>query len=147
MHETEFYRIADLSCVWVVAEVNEQEAPYLRPGGLAKIVLKDEGLQLPARITDSLPQSEAGGGTVKLRLEVDNPQFLLRPEMLVDVELPVRLPPAVTVPLDALVSSGERARIYVERGVLANWSRSGEGFSQESASLLRPPFSSTQKAA
>ena len=116
MHETEFYRIADLSRVWVVAEVNEQEAPYLRSGGLAKITLKDEGLELPARITDSLPQSEAGGGTVKLRLVVDNPQFLLRPEMLVDVELPVRLPPAVTVPLDALVDSGERARVYVERG-------------------------------
>jgi Cu(I)/Ag(I) efflux system membrane fusion protein len=111
MHETEFYRIADLSRVWVVAEVNEQEAPYLRSGGLAKITLKDEGLELPARITDSLPQSEAGGGTVKLRLVVDNPQFLLRPEMLVDVELPVRLPPAVTVPLDALVNSGERAHL------------------------------------
>src|SRR6266481_4368268 len=36
--------------------------------------------------------------------------------MLVDVELPVRLPPAVTVPLDALVDSGARARVYVERG-------------------------------
>ena len=36
--------------------------------------------------------------------------------MLVDVELPVRLPPAVTVPLDALVDSGEKARVYVEHG-------------------------------
>jgi Cu(I)/Ag(I) efflux system membrane fusion protein len=36
--------------------------------------------------------------------------------MLVDVELPVRLPPAITVPLDALIDSGARARVYVERG-------------------------------
>jgi YHS domain-containing protein len=36
--------------------------------------------------------------------------------MLVDVELPVRMPPAVTLPLDALVDSGARARVYVERG-------------------------------
>jgi Cu(I)/Ag(I) efflux system membrane fusion protein len=71
---------------------------------------------LSARITDSLPQSEAGGGTVKLRLEVDNPTFVLRPDLLVDVELPVRLPPAVTVPLDALVDSGAHARVYVEHG-------------------------------
>jgi Cu(I)/Ag(I) efflux system membrane fusion protein len=71
---------------------------------------------LPAHITDSLPQSEAGGGTAKVRLEVDNPQFILRPEMLVDVELPVRLPPALTLPLDALIDSGESARVYVERG-------------------------------
>ena len=112
----EFYRIADLSRVWVVAEVNQEEAPYLRPGGMAQITFKDSGRRLAARITDSLPQSEAGGGTVKLRLELDNPAFALRPEMLVDVELPVRLPPAVTVPLDALIDSGARARVYVERG-------------------------------
>jgi Cu(I)/Ag(I) efflux system membrane fusion protein len=113
---SEFYRIADLSRVWVVAEVSENEAPYLRPGGLGQIALRDQGRRLPARIADSLPQSEAGGGTVKLRLEVDNPTFILRPEMLVDVELPVRRPPAVTVPLDALVDSGAHARVYVERG-------------------------------
>src|SRR6202035_1370303 len=66
-HGMEFYRIADLSRVWLVAEVYGQDAPYLRPGGLAKITLKNEGRRLSARITDSLPQSEAGGGTVKLR--------------------------------------------------------------------------------
>ncbi len=115
-HDMEFYRIADLGRVWVVAEVYEQEERYLRPGSLAKINLSDRGRPLSARITDSLPQSEAGGGTVKLRLEVENPRFILRPEMLVDVELPVRLPPAVTVPLDAVVDSGARARVYVEHG-------------------------------
>jgi membrane fusion protein, copper/silver efflux system len=115
-HEMEFYRLADLSRVWVVAEIYEQEAPYLRPGGLAQVQLKDQGRKLPGRIADSLPQSEAGGGTVKLRLEVDNPKFLLRPDMVVDVELPIRVPPAVTVPLDAVVDSGARARVYVEHG-------------------------------
>jgi Cu(I)/Ag(I) efflux system membrane fusion protein len=115
-HNMEFYRIADLRRVWVVAEVNESEASHLRPGDLGKITLSGAGRQLQARISDSLPQSEAGGGTVKFRLEVENPQFTLRPEMLVDVELPIRLPPAVTVPLDALVDSGAHARVYVERG-------------------------------
>jgi RND family efflux transporter MFP subunit len=115
-HGMEFYRIADLSRVWVVAEVDEQEAAYLRPGTFAQVILKDERSQLPARIADSLPQSEAGGGTVKLRLEVANRKFILRPEMLVDVELPVRLAPTVTVPVDALVDSGAHARVYVEHG-------------------------------
>jgi Cu(I)/Ag(I) efflux system membrane fusion protein len=112
---TEFYRIADLSKVWVVAEVYEQEAPYARPGGQARVALRGDARQFPAAIADSLPQSEAGGGTVKLRLEVDNPTFVLRPEMLVDVELPVRLPAAVTAPLDALIDSGAHSRVYVER--------------------------------
>jgi membrane fusion protein, copper/silver efflux system len=115
-HNMEFYRIADLRRVWVLAEVDESEASYLRPGDLAKITLSGAGPQLPARISDSLPQSEAGGGTVKFRLEVENPKFTLRPEMLVDVELPIRLPPAVTLPVDALVDSGEHVRIYVEHG-------------------------------
>ncbi len=112
----EFYRIADLSRVWVIAEVSEQEAPSLRPGGQALVTLRDEGRRWTARVTDSLPQSEPGGGTVKLRLELDNPNFVLRPDMLVDVELPVRLAPAVTVPADALVDSGARTRVYVAHG-------------------------------
>jgi Cu(I)/Ag(I) efflux system membrane fusion protein len=115
-HDMEFYRIADLNRVWVIAEISEQEAPYLLPGGPAEITLTSEGRPLEGRITDSLPQSEVGGGTVKLRLEVNNPRFLLRPEMLVDVQLPVPIPTAVTIPLDALVDSGVRITVYVEHG-------------------------------
>ena len=115
-HTMEFYRIADLSKVWVVAEVFEQDAPYLRPGNSAEIVLREEGRRLPAHIAASLPQSETGGGTVKLRLEADNPNFVLRPEMLADVDLTVQLPAAITVPVDALVDSGAIARVYVAHG-------------------------------
>jgi Cu(I)/Ag(I) efflux system membrane fusion protein len=115
-HSMEFYRIADLGRVWVVAEVDEEEAANLRPGGVARITPSGGGRELPARITDSLPKSEAGGGTVKLRLEVENPGFKLRPEMLVDVELSVRLPAGITVPVDALVDTGVQTRVYVEHG-------------------------------
>lgn len=115
-HMVEFYRIVDLSRVWVLAEVSEDEVPNLHPGVPAQVILRDEGRALPARISDSLPQSESGGGTVKLRLEVDNPKFLLRPDQLVDIEVPVHSAPAVTVPLDALVDSGSGARVYVEHG-------------------------------
>lgn len=116
MHSTEFYRIADLTRVWVLAELFGQEAQYLHPGDMAQLVLRDTGRKLSARVTDSLPQSEAGGGTVKYRLEADNPNFVLRPDMVVDVELPLRMPAAVTVPVDAVLDSGARARVYVEHG-------------------------------
>jgi len=115
-HLMEFYRIADLSRVWVVAEVFEQEAAKLRPGSMAQVILSEEGRRFSAHLTDSLPQSEPGGGTVKLRFEVENHDFALRPDELVNIELLVRLPTAVTVPLDALVDSGENARVYVEHG-------------------------------
>jgi Cu(I)/Ag(I) efflux system membrane fusion protein len=115
-HSTEFYRIADLTHVWVVAEVFGQEAQHLHPGDTAQVALRDTGRRLAARLSDSLPQSDVGGGTVKFRLEADNPGFVLRPDMVVDVELPVRMPPAITVPIDAVVDSGARARVYVEHG-------------------------------
>jgi membrane fusion protein, copper/silver efflux system len=115
-HAMEFYRIANLDRVWVIAEISEQEALYVHPGGQAEIILNGQGRALQGRITDSLPQSEAGGGTVKVRLEVNNPRFLLRPEMLVDVQFPVRTPAGVTVPVDALVDSGTHTRVYVEHG-------------------------------
>ena len=115
-HDMELYQIADLRRVWVIAEVSEQEASHLRSGGMAEVVLKEDGRRVPAHIADSLPQYESGGGTVKLRLELDNPGLVLRPDMLVDVELPVHLPATLTVPLDALIDSGERTRVYVESG-------------------------------
>jgi Cu(I)/Ag(I) efflux system membrane fusion protein len=114
-HDMEFYRIADLAEVWVLAEVDEQEATYLRPGALATVGLRSGGRELSGKVTESLPQSEIGGGTIKLRLEVGNPGLLLRPDMLVDVKFPVHLPPGITVPADALVDSGARTRVYVER--------------------------------
>jgi Cu(I)/Ag(I) efflux system membrane fusion protein len=115
-HAMEFYRIADLSRLWLIAEVYQQDAPHVRAGDKARIRLRNEGRQLTARVTDSLPQSEAGGATVKLRLEVENYSFILRPDMLVDIDMPIHLPPAVTVPLDALIDSGAHARVYVEQG-------------------------------
>jgi RND family efflux transporter MFP subunit len=114
-HDMVFYRIADLRKVWVVAEVSEHEAAHLRAGAQANVTVRNEGTILHARIADSLPVSETGGGTVKLRLELDNPKFGLRPEMLVDVELPITMPASVTLPVDALVDSGTSSRVYVER--------------------------------
>jgi membrane fusion protein, copper/silver efflux system len=115
-HAMEFYRIADLSQVWVVAEVNEADAQSLRPGSMAQVTLHGSGRKLSARVTNSLPQSEAGGDTARVRLELDNPSFVLRPDMIVDVDLPLGANSAVTVPMDALVYAGDRTRVYVERG-------------------------------
>jgi Cu(I)/Ag(I) efflux system membrane fusion protein len=115
-HNMEFYKIADLSQIWVEAEVNEADALSLRPGSMAQVTLQGGGRKFNARVTDSLPQSEPGGDTVKVRLELENHSFALRPDMIVDVDLPLGAMTAVTVPMDALVYSGDRTRVYVERG-------------------------------
>ena len=51
-----------------------------------------------------------------MRLEVGKPGYALRPDMFVDVEFPVKLPPPITVPADAVLDSGLRKTVFVDRG-------------------------------
>jgi Cu(I)/Ag(I) efflux system membrane fusion protein len=111
---TEFYRIADLSRVWVVADVFDSDVQSFRPGAIAHIILSDQRKTLPARITDVLPQVDPTSRALKLRLEADNPGFALRPDMVVDVELPAPTSAGLSVPVDAVIDSGGEQRVYVE---------------------------------
>ena len=111
---TEFYRIADLSRVWVVADVFDSDVQSFRPGAIAHIILSDQRKTLSARITDVLPQVDPASRALKLRLEADNPGFALRPDMVVDVELPAPTSAGLSVPVDAVIDSGGEQRVYVE---------------------------------
>jgi YHS domain-containing protein len=113
---TELYRIADLSRVWIVADLFENEARFFSPGVTARLTLPAGGKVLRARVTDVLPLADPSLRTLKIRLELDNPEYLLRPDMVVDVELPITLPPAIVVPAEAVLDSGIRRRVFVERG-------------------------------
>ncbi len=112
----EFYRIADLRRVWILADVFRKEAQYLRPGVRAKVSLPDEPTPLTARVAEILPQFDATTRTLKVRLEADNPGYVLRPDMFVDVELPITLPSAIAVPADAVFDSGVKQTVFVDRG-------------------------------
>jgi Cu(I)/Ag(I) efflux system membrane fusion protein len=112
----EWYRIANLDKVWILADVFQDEAAYLKPGMRAQVALPNKGKSLPARVSEVLPQFDAATRTMKVRLEAENPGYLLRPEMFVDVELSIELPAALSVPVDAVVDSGLRKTVFVERG-------------------------------
>ncbi len=111
----EFYRIADLSRVWILADVFGSEAQSVRPGAVARITLSGQGKTFAARVSDVLPEIDPATRTLKLRLEADNPGFALRPDMYVDVDLPVAMRAGLTVPEDALIDSGREQRVFVER--------------------------------
>jgi Cu(I)/Ag(I) efflux system membrane fusion protein len=113
---TELYRIADLSRVWILADVYENEAAYFKPGIEARVTLTHQKRSFQARVSKVLPVFDATTRTLKVRLEVDNPGYALRPDMFVDVEFPVQLPPAITVPMDAVIDSGLKKTVFVERG-------------------------------
>jgi Cu(I)/Ag(I) efflux system membrane fusion protein len=111
----EFYRIADLSRVWILADVYEREAECFQPGIEAKVILPYQKKTYQAKVSEVLPVYEPKTRTLKVRLETDNPAFALRPEMLVNVELPITYPAVVTVPEDAVLDSGTKKTVFVYR--------------------------------
>jgi membrane fusion protein, copper/silver efflux system len=113
---TELYRIADLSHIWVLADVFENESEHFRPGIIARVILPNQKKSFHARVSNTIPQFDAASRTLKIRLEVDNPGFLLRPDMFVDVELPVTFPRAITIPIDAVRYSGMKKTVYMDLG-------------------------------
>jgi RND family efflux transporter MFP subunit len=112
----ELYRIADLSHVWILANISESEVQYFRPAAGARVVLRRVGKVIQAKVSAALPQYDPNSGTFKVRLEPDNPRYALRPDMPVEVEFPVRLSDAITVPADAVLDSGMKKTVYVDRG-------------------------------
>jgi len=113
---TELYRIADLSHVWVFTDTYDNEAQYLKPGQIVKVSLPHQKKTFMAKVSKTLPQFDGTTRTLKVRLEVDNPEYTLKPDMFVDVELPIQLSPAITVPADAILDSGLTKTVFVDRG-------------------------------
>ncbi len=113
---TELYRLADLSRVWILADVYEREAECFQPGVEAQVILPYRKQTYVATVSEVLPVFDAVSRTLKVRLETDNPGFILRPDMFADVELPVTYPPMVSVPEDAILDSGFKKTVFVYRG-------------------------------
>jgi RND family efflux transporter MFP subunit len=113
---TEWYRLADLSRVWVLADLYENELQYIRPGEKVRVTYPYQKKTFQATVSRVLPIFDPATRTLKVRLELDNPDYLLRPDMFVDVEFPVKLPPTVNVPVDAVLDSGLKKTVFVARG-------------------------------
>jgi RND family efflux transporter MFP subunit len=115
--ETDLYTITDLSHVWVVADVFEYEAQNIRLGERAAVSLQSmPGKTLTARIDNILPGVDPATRTLKVRLDVPNPGMLLKPEMYADVDFRVKIPAQLTVPAEAVLDSGERKTVFIDRG-------------------------------
>jgi RND family efflux transporter MFP subunit len=113
---TELYRIADLSRVWIFADVFENEAALFKAGMGVRVTLPSMGKQFTARVSAALPQFDPQTRALKVRLEADNQGYLMRPDMFVDIELPVSGAAAVTVPMEAVLDSGLKKTVFVDRG-------------------------------
>ena len=115
--ETELYTLADLSRVWIIADIFEPDAARIRVGQHATIELPfAPGRRLHASVTYILPQVDPATRTLKVRLEAANPAALLKPDMFVDVNFQIALPPRVNVPADAVLDAGASKRVFVDLG-------------------------------
>ena len=114
---SELYRFVDLSKVWVQVDVYEYELPWVRVGDKAQMTLKS----MPERTFEGTvayiyPYAEAKTRTIKVRLELDNPELTLKPDMIADVIINTgSQKDAVVVPEAAIVRSGEREQVFVVR--------------------------------
>ncbi len=117
MPNTELYMLADLSKVWLLADVYEYELPWIAIGDNASMKMTGMGdREFIGKVSYIYPYADAKTRTIKVRLEFDNPDGLLKPDMFADVSIGADARPnAIVVPSEAIVRSGSREQVFVVR--------------------------------
>jgi RND family efflux transporter MFP subunit len=112
--ETELYAIADLSKVWVIADIYEFEAADIKLGQPATVTISSyPGRAFSGKITNILPQVDNATRTLKVRVELANKNFALKPDMYADVFLSISYGTRLVVPQEAVMDSGSEQLVYV----------------------------------
>jgi RND family efflux transporter MFP subunit len=114
--QAEFYRIADLRKIWIIANVDNNQAAALTPGTIASIKVAGLNKTFHAVVSNSVALFDPATRTLQVRLEADNPGLVLRPDMYVDVEFKASPPGNISVPAEAVIDTGDRKVVYVETG-------------------------------
>ena len=118
MPGTTLFRINGLSTVWVTLDVPEALAAAVRPGAaITATVPAYPGERFSGRISAVLPEVNAATRTVRARVELANPGARLKPGMFAAVAIaPSSAPEAVLVPSEAVIATGQRSVVVVDRG-------------------------------
>ncbi len=110
------YKIADLSTVWIMADVYEYEVPLVKVGQRVRVTLPySPGETLHAAVSYINPVLDPMTRTVKVRVAVHNPGLLLKPDMFANVEIMVSSGNRLVIPREAVLDSGTRQIVYVEK--------------------------------
>jgi membrane fusion protein, copper/silver efflux system len=115
--ETVLYTVADLSTVWVIADVFEYEAANVRLNqGVSLTIASSPGRVFRGRVSYILPGVDPTTRTLKVRVQFDNPGFALKPDMFGDAEISTGGARKLVVPETAVLNSGDRQVVFVDRG-------------------------------
>ena len=110
------YKIADLSKVWIIGDVYEYEVPLVKVGQQARVTLPySSGEVLHATVSFINPVLDPLTRTVKVRIAVQNPGLVLKPDMFVNVEIMTSSHARLVIPRSAVLDSGTRQIVYVEK--------------------------------
>jgi Cu(I)/Ag(I) efflux system membrane fusion protein len=113
----QLYTIADLSEVWVEAELRESDAGLVEEGSAVTVELAAfPGRPLQGRIEYMYPTLESEARTLKARIAIANPGGRLKPGMYATVRLNTIERSALTVPTSAVLNTGERSLVFVDAG-------------------------------
>jgi Cu(I)/Ag(I) efflux system membrane fusion protein/cobalt-zinc-cadmium efflux system membrane fusion protein len=115
---TTVYRIADLSRIWVEAHVYEYELPWIQEGQEGEMTLPYiPGKTFMGTVAYVYPYLQPKTRDVVVRLEFDNPDLLLKPDMYVDVRIRAQAASeGLVIPSEAVIRSGERNIVFVAKG-------------------------------
>lgn len=111
------FEIADLSRVWVIADIYEYELPLIDVGQDAEITLSYlPGKVFKAKIEFVYPYLSGDTRTIKVRFTLPNKNGLLKPQMFTDVTIKRDLGKRLIIPEDAVLDTGLRQLVYVDKG-------------------------------
>ncbi len=112
------FQIADLSSIWILADVFEQDIGGIKVGAsVTALISAYPGKSFKGRISYIYPTLNADTRTVPVRIEVANPGMLLKPGMFAQIEMAVgSREPLLTVPESAVIDSGTRRIVLIQVG-------------------------------
>jgi Cu(I)/Ag(I) efflux system membrane fusion protein len=111
------YDVADLSALWVIADIYEYELSLIKKGDAATITLAYlPGKDFPSSIDYIYPEIAPETRTVRIRLKLANPGNHLKPQMFANVEIKINLGNRLTVPESAVIDTGRGMVVYVDLG-------------------------------
>lgn len=112
--DTELYTVTDLSSVWATADIFEYEVPFVQVGQQVTFSLSYyPGKTYSGTISYIYPTVDPQTRTVKVRVQVPNPEYTLKPQMFADAQLQINYGTQILVPQEAVLDSGTVQQVFV----------------------------------
>ena len=115
-YQTEAYSLADLSTIWLIADIYESESSRVHVGQSATMTLSyNPGIRYEGTVAYIYPDISSMTRTLKARIEFRNADYSLKPGMYANVELDTGHRAGLVIPVDAVLDSGDRKIVFVQK--------------------------------